>query len=301
MNLPMDLRQLEMLRAVADNSSFTVAGRKLHVAQSAVSRKIKLLEDELGEKLFRRVNKKVFLTPAGKVMLRYSDRVFQELRNASLEIADLRELNQGVLRIGSGMTACIYLLPPVIEKFQKRFPKVDIQVQTGPAEVLLPKVRDGALDIGVVTLPVNVPDLDVVPFAREEMVLVASPRNRKLANRRTIRSAELAGLRMILFNPGTTTRTLIDDYFRRKGIQPEVAMESENIASIRPLVRINLGVSILPLAAVADEARRGELTYLRLADEPLTRDIGLVAHKSNYQPRLLLELMNLFKNPRRQG
>ena len=127
-------------------------------------------------------------------MLRYSDRIFQELRNASLEIADLRELNQGVLRIGSGMTACIYLLPPVIEKFQKRFPKVDIQVQTGPAEVILPKVRDGALDVGVVTLPVNVPDLDVVPFAREEMVLVASPRNRKLAHRRTIRSAELASL-----------------------------------------------------------------------------------------------------------
>ena len=122
------------------------------MAQSAISRKVKLLEDELGEKLFRRVNKKVFLTPAGKVMLRYSDRIFQELRNASLEIADLRELNQGVLRIGSGMTACMYLLPPVIEKFQKRFPKVDIQVQTGPAEVILPKVRDGALDIGVVTL-----------------------------------------------------------------------------------------------------------------------------------------------------
>ena len=100
---------------------------------------------------------------------------------------------------------------------------------------------------------------------------------------------------MILFNPGTTTRTLIDDYFRRIGIQPEVAMESENIASIRPLVRINLGVNILPLAAVADEAKRGELMYLRLVDEPLTRDIGLVTHKSNYQPRLLLELISLFK------
>jgi DNA-binding transcriptional LysR family regulator len=291
----MDLRQLEMVRAVAENSSFTLAGRQLNVAQSAISRKIKLLENELGEKLFRRVNKKVFLTPAGTVMLRYSDRIFQELRNASLEIADLRELNRGILRIGSGMTACIYLLPPVIEKFQKRFPKVDIQVQTAPADVLLPKVRDGALDVGVVTLPVNFPDLEVLPFAREEMVVVASPRNRKLAHRRTIRSAELASLRMILFNPGTTTRTLIDDYFRRIGIQPEVAMESENIASIRPLVRINLGVSILPLAAVADEAKRGELKYLRLADEPLTRDIGLVTHKSNYQPRLLLELISLFK------
>ena len=84
----------------------------MHVAQSAISRKIKLLENELGEKMFKRVNKKVFLTPAGKVMLRYSNRIFQELRNASLEIADLEQLNQGLLRIGSGMTACMYLLPP---------------------------------------------------------------------------------------------------------------------------------------------------------------------------------------------
>src|SRR5437660_4011036 len=98
----MDLRQLEMLRAVAQNSSFTLAGQQLHVAQSAVSRKIKLLENELGEKMFKRVNKKIFLTQAGKVMLRYSNRILQELRNASLEIGDLRQLNQGLLRIGSG-------------------------------------------------------------------------------------------------------------------------------------------------------------------------------------------------------
>jgi len=295
----MDLRQLEMLRAVADNSSFTLAARQLHVAQSAISRKIKLLELEVGEQMFKRVNKKVFLTPAGKVMVRYSNRIFQELRNATLEIADIKQLNQGLLRIGSGMTACMYLLPPVIEKFQTRFPKVDIQVQTGTADMILPKVREGVLDIGVVTLPVNVPDLEIVPCAREEMVLVASPRHRRLAQRRTIRADELAKLRLILFNTGTATRTLIDDYLRRAGVQPEIAMESESVASIKPLVRINLGVSILPLAAITAEAKRGELIYLRVADEPFTRDIGLVFHKSNYHPKPLLELINLFKTMRK--
>jgi len=288
-----------MLCAVAENSSFTRAGQHLHVAQSAISRKVKLLEHELGEQMFKRVNKKVFLNPAGKVMLRYSNRIFQELRNASLEIADLKQLNQGLLRIGSGMTACMYLLPPVIEKFQTLFPKVDIQVQTGPAEMLLPKVRDGSIDIGLVTLPVNFPDLEIVPCAREEMVVVASPRHRKLARRRTIRAAELSSLRMILFNTGTATRVLIDEYFRRIGIQPDVAMESESVATIKPLVRVNLGVSIMPLAAVAAEAKRGELTYLHLSDEPFTRDIGLVFHKSSYQPKPLIELISLFKSMRK--
>jgi DNA-binding transcriptional LysR family regulator len=99
---------------------------------------------------------------------------------------------------------------------------------------------------------------------------------------------ELARLCLILFNTGRATRTLIDDYLRRTGVQPEIAMESESVASIKPLVRINLGVSILPLAAVAAEAKRGELVYLRLTDKPFTRDIGLVFHKSNYHPKPLL-------------
>lgn len=295
----MDLRQLEMLRAVAEHCSFTIAGQDLHVAQSAISRKIKLLETELGEQMFTRVNKRVFLTPAGKVMLRYTNRIFQELRNASLEVADIKQLNQGVLRIGSGMTACMFLLPPVIEKFQTKFPKIDIQVQTGTAEMILPKVRDGSLDIGVVTMPVKFSDLEVVPCAREEMVLVASPRNRKLAHRRSIRGIEMANMKMILFNSGTATRTLVEDYFRQVGIQPPIVMESESVASIKPLVRVNLGVSILPLPAVAAEAKRGELHYLRLLDQPFTRDIGLVFHKSNYQPKPLAELIQIFKNTRK--
>ncbi len=81
-----------------------------------------MLEEELGEKLFRRVNKRVFLTPAGEAMLRHTRRIFQDIKNAKLEISDLAQLKRGMLRIGSGMTACMYLLPPVIEKFRRDIP-----------------------------------------------------------------------------------------------------------------------------------------------------------------------------------
>jgi DNA-binding transcriptional LysR family regulator len=104
---------------------------------------------------------------------------------------------------------------------------------------------------------------------------------------------------MILFNTGTATRALVDNYFRRIGIQPRIVMESESVASIKPLVRVNLGVSILPLPAVAAEAKRGELIYLRLADYPFTRDIGLVFHKSVYRPKPLVELIRLFEKSRK--
>ncbi|HEY3939342.1 MAG TPA: LysR family transcriptional regulator [Bryobacteraceae bacterium] len=292
----MDFRQLQMFHAVAENLSFTLAGRQLFVAQSAISRKIRLLEEELGQKLFKRVNKRIFLTPAGEVVLRYARHVFQDLRNAALEVSDIAQSKQGIIRIGSGMTACMYLLPPVIERFQARYPKLEVRVVTGTSETLIPQIRNGTLDVGILTLPVKSPDLDVIPFTTEELVVVASPRHRALAKRRNVSAEELKGLPMILFNPGTATRRLIDECFARLGLEPRIVMESENVATIKPLVRINLGISLLPLPAVTTEAKHGELHYLRIRGEKLTRDIGLVAHKDDYRPKALLELMALFRS-----
>jgi DNA-binding transcriptional LysR family regulator len=283
-----------MFRAVAENSSFTLAGQHLNVAQSAISRKIRLLEEELGEKLFRRVSKRVFLTPAGETMMRYTHRVFQELRNAALEVADHTQMKRGTLRIGSGMTACMYVLPPVIEQFQSSFPNIEVQVITGTADTLIQQIRNGRIDLGVLTLPLWSPDLEVTPFTSEEMVLVASPRNRKLAKRRTIRARELADHRMILFSQGTSTRAVLDQYFTRIGVAPRAAMESENVATIKPLVRINLGVALLPLRSVAAEAKHGELHYLRIRDEKIVREVGLVCHKGDYKPKALAEMIGLF-------
>jgi DNA-binding transcriptional LysR family regulator len=86
---------------------------------------------------------------------------------------------------------------------------------------------------------------------------------------------------MIAFSRGTSTRLLVDQYFERIDISPSIAMESESVATIKPLVRINLGVSLLPLRSVMAEARRGELHYVRIRDERIVRDIGLVCHKGD--------------------
>src|SRR2546423_14927184 len=119
----MDFRQLQMFQAVAENLSFTLAGRQLFVAQSAISRKIRLLEDELGQKLFKRVNKRIFLTPAGEVMRRYPHQIFQDPRNAALEVSDLAQLNHGVIPLPSVMAPRMYLLPPGTVKLPTRHSK----------------------------------------------------------------------------------------------------------------------------------------------------------------------------------
>lgn len=291
----MDLRQLEMFLAVAESLSFTMAGRRLHVAQSAISRKIALLEFELGEKLFKRVNRRVYLTPAGETLLRYARRVFQELRNAQLEISETANLYRGTIRIGAGLTACMYLIPPVLERFRNLYPNIELQVVTGPTESLLPQIRDNLIDLGVFTLPASLPGLEVTPLCSEELIAVSSPKNRALAHRRSIAAREVADHPLILFGKGAATRRVLDAFFRDIGVHPRIVMEAENVAVIKPLVAIDLGITLLPERAVEAEIRRGELHGLRIEGYALQRDIGLVYQKTDQLPKVLAVLIHLFR------
>lgn len=291
----MDLRQLEMFVAVAENLSFTIAGRRLHVAQSAISRQIALLEFELGEKLFKRVNRRVYLTPAGETLLRYARRVFQELRNAQLEISETANLHRGTIRIGAGLTACMYLIPPVLERFRSLYPNVELQVVTGPTESLLPQIRDNLIDLGVFTLPASLPGLEVTPLCTEELIAVCSPKHRELAQRQSIPAREIADYPLILFGKGAVTRRVLDAFFRDLGVHPRIVMEAENVAVIKPLVAINLGITLLPERAVEAEIRRGELHGLRIEGYALQREIGLVYQKTDQLPKVLTVLIHLFR------
>jgi LysR family transcriptional regulator, cyn operon transcriptional activator len=290
----MDLRQLEMFLAVAENMSFTKAGEKLYVAQSAISRKISMLEEELGELLFKRVNKRIYLTPAGETLLRYARRTFQDLKNATLEISEMAHLKKGKLKIGAGMIACIYILPPVLEKFKARFPGIDVEVVTDTTESLLGRLRENELDLGLFVLPIEYPDVEVIPIVTEEMVVVTS-RKHPLARRASMRAEELSDYPLILFEEGTYTRRVLDGFFRETGVTPRISMEAGNVAVMKPFVRINLGIGLMPLPAVIEEAARKELHYLRIRDYNLTRQLGLVFQKGDHLPRLISELIALFK------
>ena len=107
----MDLRQLEIIRAIADTGSFTAAGEKLHVSQSAISRQILLLEEELGEPVFHRIGRRIRITPAGESLLQLSHRVFQDLQDTVSAISDTQESLRGTMRLVGGMTVCLYVFP----------------------------------------------------------------------------------------------------------------------------------------------------------------------------------------------
>ena len=127
----MDLRQLEIVRAIAETGSFTGAGTRLHVSQSAISRQILLLEDEFHERLFVRLGRRVQITAAGEALLQLSHRVFNDIHDTSASITDKQKVLSGPLNLVGGMTVCLYVFPLLLKEFRKHHPHVDIKVATG--------------------------------------------------------------------------------------------------------------------------------------------------------------------------
>jgi DNA-binding transcriptional LysR family regulator len=293
----MDLRQLEIVQAVAETGSFTGAGRKLHVSQSAISRQILLLEEELREPLFLRNGRRIRITPAGDALLGLSRRVFTDVRETITLIGESQQVLTGSLRLAGGMTVCLYVFPALLKEYRRLHPRVDVKLITGNSQRLLQELRSGAADLGFLTFPVNEPDVIAMPAMDEELLLVAHP-SHPLARKRRIASADLVRQPFVLFESGSNTRRVIEEFFAHQTIQPEIVMETENVEILKALVRTGMGLAILPYAAVAREVRSGHLCCSRIAGVTLVRQTGWVYRRSNRVPRSFDELFKTFERIR---
>ena len=286
----MDLRQLEILRAVAERGSFTGAGRHLHLSQSAVSRQILLLEDELNEPLFLRIGRKVRITPTGQQLLHLSHRVFTDMDETRAGIRDRQETLRGTLRLMGGMTVCLYVFPRLIKSYRRLHPGVDVKVTPGTATRIMRKFRSGVADLALLTLPIEDPGLVTVPVMREELMFVCAP-GHPLASKKRVSPRDLVRQPFILFEAGSNTRRVVDAFFVHERIEPRLVSETENVEIIKAMVRVGLGVSIIPFHAAAAEFRRRELACARLAGHTLVRETGWVYPRSHRIPRMVQEMM----------
>jgi len=293
----MDLRQLEIIRAIADSGSFTAAGAKLHVSQSAISRQILLLEDELGEPVFHRIGRRIRITPAGESLLQLSHRVFQDLQDTVSAISDKQESLNGTMRLVGGMTVCLYVFPALLAEMRRIHPHLDLKITVGTAERSIAMLRSGLGDLGLITLPVDAVDLVSVPVLEEELLLVTYPAH-PLAKKKSITPADLNRQHFIVFETGSITRKLVEEFFTREHIKPEIVMETENVEIIKAMVRKGLGISIIPWQAGAADVRSKQLFCSRIAGHPLKRQTGWLYPKMSRLPRTVSEVIRVFDTVR---
>lgn len=289
----MDLRQLEILQTIAETGSFTACGRKLHVSQSAISRQILLLEEELGEPLFLRVGRTVKMTPAAESLVQLGKRVFQDVRETVGVITDRTRELKGTLRISGGMTVCLYVFPPLLKHARRVHPKLDVRLTVATAERSVQEIRAGRVDAGLLTLPVDESDLVTVPVMREELLLVMPP-GHALARRRRVAARDLADQPFVLFEQGSATRRVIDRLFASESMEPTIVMDTENVEIIKAMVKTGLGIGIVPYQSIAREVRAGQLFCARVEGHELIRETGWVYARATRTPRMINELLTMF-------
>ncbi len=294
----MDLPQLEMFLAVAEEGSFTRAGERLHVSQSAVSRQIGLLERELGGRLFHRDGRRTSLTHAGELLAATASSLSRQLADVAGQISDVHELRSGRLRLAGGMSVCMYILPRLLKRYRALHPEVDLRVTAGTSEAVLRKLRSHEVDLALLTLPVLERDMEVVPVLKEEMVVVTAP-GHPLVARATVDPRELGRYPLILYELGSRTREAVENFLREQNVRYEVAMETENAEIIKAMVANGNGITVLSHATVAADLRHKRLAFARLrGSRRVYRETGWVYLKADYVPRSVKEMLRLFEEMR---
>ena len=232
----MELRHLRYFVALADCLSFTRAAERVHVTQSTLSHQIRQLEEEIGQKLFDRIGKRVVTTEAGALFLGYASRALQEVDQG---IAALKPGGGGLtgqVRIGATHTFNIGLIPECVALFLARHPTVRIRVDELSADEIGKRLHAGELDLGIAYRPTGPTELWFEPLYNEEMVLVVST-SHPLAGRKRIRMVELHQQRLVLVPDYFATRSLLDECFKASGAEPLVVAEMSTIAPMLGLVQ----------------------------------------------------------------
>lgn len=274
----MELRQLHYFIKVAQKQHVTQASEELHVAQSAVSRQIHQLEQELGVSLFVQKGRNLQLTPVGKLFLDRVENIFTDLERAVREVREFLDPELGEVRIGFPHSMGISLLPTVVAQFRKAHPGVKFRLRQGTYSSLLRDVISGEIDLSFVSPFPEAHDQVTGELLLTEELYAVVPVNHPLAERDEIRLDELSGDPFVMFSDAYSLRSIVLDACRTAGFVPQIGFEGEETDTIRGLVAAGLGVGLLPEMALT-EISPLEPAKIRISEPKVTRTIGLVRRK----------------------
>lgn len=285
----LNLIHLHTFSQVIQHGSFTAAAERLGLTQPAVSLQIRQLEIRLNLKLIERVGKRLRPTSAGSTLLEHIGRIDAVVEDALLDLSSHAQGVAGKIAIGTGATACIHLLPPVLRTLRRRFPALDVRVSTGNTDGILRAVKENRLDLALVTMPAAGRNLSITPLLQEEFVAIFSADRSDIPHQLTPQS--LASLPLVVFEAGSSTRLLIDEWYLQAGVRVKPVMELGSIEAIKEMVGAGLGYSIVPAMSVRATHHRRSLRIEPL-ETPLSRTLGTVLRQDKPVGKALRQVLD---------
>ena len=279
----MELHQLRYFVAVAETGSFTRGAARCHVAQPSLSQQIQKLEQACGQKLFDRLGRRIALTQAGESLLPHARQVLAAVEQAAASVRD--DTAGGPLVVGAIPTIAPYLLPGVIRRFLKAHPDCDLSLREDLTERLIEAVADCRIDLAVMSTPVEHPLIDVEVIGTEPL-LVALPARHRLCDRRKLKLSDVTGERAIVLHEMHCLGRQIQAFCTSNRIEQRLVCQSTQLETVKRMVALGLGVSVLPAMAVDRAGTSSALRVLPVEPTGPTRQIAIIWRKGRSRRRL---------------
>lgn len=275
----MEIYQLRYFVAVAETGSFTKAAARVHISQPSLSQQILNLEEEFGQSLFHRLGRKVTLTDAGHRLLERARQIITDADNTMRELRDDPALGHRVA-VGAIQTVAIFFLPAVIAHCRANDIRIKLRSLEDFRAAILEATFEGQIDWGLITLPVADPRLEVRPLFREPLLLAVST-SHPLAEKPEVRFADLKDENFITLGDASSLTAQVQRIGIDHDFEPTITHRCAQLATVKALTAMGLGISILPQTARSAYDPAG-LVYRRFSDSTPVREIALIRHRRRH-------------------
>ncbi len=269
-----NMNHLRIFYQVAKNMSYTKASKALFITQPAVTAQMKLFEEWCELKLFKKKGRGIMITDEGRMLYLHACKIFKYEQEIETVIDDLRQLKQGVLRIGSTKTYVRLLMPFLAHFYSKKYPMLSLCLDEGSSMDIINSLLKLRNEVAIVTKVVDHPDITFIPFSEEELIPIFSPKH-PLAARPHVTVEELANEPMIVRETGSGTRKFVTALFEEHGCVPNILMETVNSQFIKQMVARGDGISLMVREAVLEELYRKELITVPIKDKKVYLEVSI--------------------------
>lgn len=298
MNIDFELYRI--FYVVANHSNITKASEELSISQPAISKSIKSLEEQLGGQLFVRTKRGVILTEEGKEFYNYIKQAIEYINNAENKFTDLINLETGCVKIGISTTLTKEFLLPYLEKFHSLYPKIDIQIITNLTSDLMPKLKNGLIDIIILNLNDKNygNDIDIIKCKKIHDCFIVNNQYKDLTLKE-ISLKDLNNYPLILQAKGSNTREFLDNIARENGVVLKPNIELASYSLVVKFSKIGLGIGYATKEYIKDAIKNKELFELKIKEKIPSRYIGIALSKNhvpNFSTKKLIEIITKSKN-----
>src|SRR5438876_6235015 len=290
----MQIESLKVFCDLAETESFTKTAQINSITQSAVSQQISSLERQFKSLLIERSKKRFRLTREGKVLYDYSKQIIQTYDSLFSKLKEIKDIISGSIRVATIYSIGLHDLPPYLKKFLKAYPTVNVHVEYRRSNQVYEDVLSNVVDLGLVAYPTRETKLEIFPLRKEALVLICHP-GHPFAKLKSIKLKEIAGQKIVSFDPDIPTRRAIEKLLKEHGVAVRHVREFDNIETLKRAVEVDAGVAIVPRGTVVEEVAQQTLAELVIEGIDLCRPLAAIWKKNKVRSPAVKQFLATLK------